>query len=123
MLRLARGLSAVTLLAVLFAGGALPTAQANHGGRSHFNCNGNKGSTNCQNGLVNINISGVSSNDSDFNATLVKMGDVLTNIDVNLMNLDVALLDKMKLDLDKAGIQVCGIAVQIGLKNINKSYC
>lgn len=40
-----------------------------------------------------------------------------------MTNVDVTLIDKMKVDLDKAGIKVCGSAVQVGLKSIHKNYC
>jgi hypothetical protein len=123
MLRLARGLFAVTLLAAVFAGSALGTADPAYGTKSHFNCNGNKGSTNCQNGVININVTGVSSNDSDYNVTLVKMGDVVSNIDIDVKNVDIKLIDTIKVELEKVGIKVCEIKVQIGLKNINKNYC
>ena len=123
MLRFARVLLALSLVAAGFAGSDLGTAEPAYAAKSHFNCNGNKGSTNCQSGLININFTGVSSNDSDFNATLIKMGDVLSNTDIDVTKVDVGLLDRIKLDLEKAGIKACGINIQIGIKNVNKTYC
>ena len=123
MLQPARFLVATTLIAAVFSGSGLGAAQPAHAAKSHFNCNGNKGSTNCQSGLININFTGVTSDDNDFNVTLVKMGDALSNLDIDVVNLDVKTTDVIKAHLEKNGIQVCGIKVQVGLKNLDKTYC
>lgn len=123
MLRLVRVVLAATFLAAVFAGTTFGTADPAYAAKSRFNCNGNKGSTTCQSGIININFTGVSSNDSDYNVTLVKMGDALSNIDINVTKPDITLVDTIKVELDKVGIKVCEIKVQIGLKNVNKNYC